>query len=389
MNHGKYVFAQLFDILPRYEFEKCVSRYRGNRRVKGFTCWIQFLAMSFGQLTGRESLRDTVNCLSAHQKKFYHLGINFVVSRSTLAEANENRNWRIYADFAQVLLSRARLLYVHDDFGLDIENTVYALDSTTIDLCLSVFWWATFRKAKAAVKLHTLLDLRGNLPTFIRITDGKTHDVNILDELIFEPLAIYLMDKGYLDFARLFKINSASAYFVTRAKTNLAFARISSNEVDKELGLRCDQTIRLTIDKSRKAYPEHLRRVKYYDKKQKKMYVFLTNNFEITAIEAALLYKHRWKIELFFKWIKQHLKIKTFWGESENVVKTQIWIAVCTYLMVAIARKELKIERNLYEMLQIISVPIFDKTQLNQLLNECQIEQLQEPSSKQLILFDL
>jgi len=389
MNHGKYVFAQLFDILPRYEFEKCVSRYRGNRRVKGFTCWIQFLTMSFGQLTNRESLRDTVNCLSAHQKKFYHLGINFVVSRSTLGEANENRNWRIYADFAQVLLAKARPLYLHDDFGLEISNTVYALDSTTIDLCLSVFWWAKFRKAKAAVKLHTLLDLRGNLPVFIRITDGLTHDVNILDALLFEPLAIYVMDKGYIDFARLFKINSASAFFVIRGKTNLAFKRICSNKIEKELGLRCDQTIRLTIYKSHKAYPEHLRRVKYYDKEQKKIYVFLTNNFEITAIEVALLYKHRWKIELFFKWIKQHLKIKTFWGETENAVKTQIWIAVCTYLMVAIAKKELKLERNLYEILQIISVSIFDKTQLNQLLNECQIDQLHEPSSKQLILFDL
>ena len=389
MNHGKYVFAQLFDILPRYEFEKCVSRYRGNRRVKGFTCWIQFLTMSFGQLTNRESLRDTVTCLSAHQKKFYHLGINFVVSRSTLGEANENRNWRIYADFAQVLLAKARPLYLHDDFGLEISNTVYALDSTTIDLCLSVFWWAKFRKAKAAVKLHTLLDLRGNLPVFIRITDGLTHDVNILDALLFEPLAIYVMDKGYIDFARLFKINSASAFFVIRGKTNLAFKRICSNKIEKELGLRCDQTIRLTIYKSHKAYPEHLRRVKYYDKEQKKIYVFLTNNFEITAIEVALLYKHRWKIELFFKWIKQHLKIKTFWGETENAVKTQIWIAVCTYLMVAIAKKELKLERNLYEILQIISVSIFDKTQLNQLLNECQIDQLHEPSSKQLILFDL
>lgn len=389
MYNGKYIFAQLFETLPKYEFDKCVARYRGDRRVKGFTCWLQFLSMSFGQLTNRESLRDTVSCLSAHQTKFYHLGINYSVNLSTLARANENRNWRIYADFAQVLLIKARLLYLNDDFGLEISNTVYALDSTTIDLCLSVFWWAKFRKAKAAVKLHTLLDVRGNLPVFIRITDGKTHDVNILDELIFEPLAIYLMDKGYIDFARLFKINSASAYFVTRAKTNLAFARISSNEVDKELGLRCDQTIRLTIDKSNKAYPEYLRRVKYYDKEQKKMYVFLTNNFEITAIEVALLYKHRWRIELFFKWIKQHLKIKIFWGETENAVKTQIWIAVCTYLMVAIARKELKLERNLYEILQIISVSIFDKTQLNQLLNECQIEQLQEPSSKQLILFDL
>lgn len=249
MNIGKYIFAQLFDILPKYEFEKCVVRYQGNQKIKGFSCWIQFLTMSFGQLTNRESLRDTVNCLSAHQTKFYHLGINHAVNLSTLARANENRNWQIYADFAQVLLGRARPLYLHDDFGLDIENTVYALDATTIDLCLSVFWWAKFRKAKAAVKLHTLLDLRGNLPTFIRITDGKTHDVNILDELIFEPLAIYLMDKGYIDFARLFKIHLASAYFVTRAKINLAFVRISSNEVDKELGLRCDQTIRLTIYK--------------------------------------------------------------------------------------------------------------------------------------------
>ncbi len=389
MNHGKYVFAQLFDILPKYEFEKCVARYQGDLRVKGFTCWIQFLVMSFGQLTNRESLRDTVNCLSAHHKKFYHLGINSAVSRSTLAVANEHRNWQIYADFAQVLLSRAQLLYQHDDFGLDLANTVYALDATTIDLCLNVFWWAKFRKAKAAVKLHTLLDLRGNLPTFIHISDGKMHDVKVLDELVFEPLAIYLMDKGYLDFQRLFRLNSASAFFVTRAKTNLACARIYSHKVDKTLGLRCDQTIKLTTPKSSKAYPEKLRRVKYYDQEQAKMYVFLTNNFEITAMEVALLYKHRWKIELFFKWIKQHLKIKTFWGETENAVKTQIWIAVCTYLMVAIVKKELKIERNLYEMLQIISVSIFDKTQLNQLLNDSQLQNSEELLFKQLILFDL
>jgi len=389
MNQGKYVFAQLFDILPKYEFDKCVARYQGNFKVKGFTCWLQFLTMSFGQLTSRESLRDTVNCFAAHQKKFYHLGISFAVSRSTLAEANENRNWQIYADFAQVLLIRARRLYLHDDFGLDLENAVYALDATTIDLCLSVFWWAPFRKAKAAVKLHTLLDLRGNLPIFIRITDGKTHDVNILDELVFEPLALYLMDKGYLDFERLFRINSASAFFVTRAKINLACKRIYSTKVDKTLGLRCDQTIKLTTYYSHKAYPAKLRRVKYFDKEQGKTYVFLTNNFEITAMEVALLYKHRWKIELFFKWIKQHLKLKAFWGESENAVKTQIWIAICTYLMVAIAKKELKIERNLYEILQIISVSIFDKTQLNQLLNECPLQNLEIELSKQLNLFDL
>lgn len=389
MNHGKYVFAQLFEILPRYEFDKCVARHDGNFKVRGFTCWIQFLTMAFGQLTGRESLRDTVNCLAAHREKLYHLGINYLVNRSTLAEANEKRNWQIYADFAQVLILKARQLYRCDEFGLEISNTVYALDSTTIDLCLSVFWWARFRRAKAAVKLHTLLDLRGNLPTFIRITDGKTHDVNILDELIFEPLAIYLMDKGYLDFARLYRINQASAFFVTRAKSNLAYRSVCSRKVEKEHGLRCDQTVKLTIYKSRKAYPESLRRVKYYDREQNKTYVFLTNNFEITAMQVALLYKHRWKIELFFKWIKQHLKIKSFWGESENAVKTQIWIAVCTYLMVAIAKKELKLERSLYEILQIISVSVFDKTQLNQLLSEYDLLNSNDSTSNQLILFDL
>jgi Domain of unknown function (DUF4372)/Transposase DDE domain len=389
MNQGKYVFAQLFDRLPKYEFEKCVTRYQGDYKVKGFTCWLQFLVMSFGQLTNRESLRDTVSCLSAHQQKFYHLGINFSVSRSTVAEANEQRNWQMYADFAQVLLAKARPLYLQDDFGLDLSNTVYALDATTIDLCLNVFWWAQFRKAKAAVKLHTLLDLRGNLPTFIQITDGKTHDVKVLDELIFEPFAIYLLDKGYLDFARLFRIQSASAFFVTRAKKNLAFQRRYSCQVDKTLGVQCDQVIKLTTHYSGKAYPDKLRRVKYYDKEQRKTYVFLTNNFEITALEVALLYKYRWRIELFFKWIKQHLKIKTFWGESENAVKTQIWIAICTYLMVAIAKKELNIERNLYEILQILSVSIFDKTPLNQLLQECPL-QIPIPSlPKQLNLLDL
>jgi Domain of unknown function (DUF4372)/Transposase DDE domain len=389
MNHGKYVFAQLFEILPRYEFDKCVARYDGNFKVRGFTCWIQFLTMAFGQLTGRESLRDTVNCLTAHREKLYHLGINYLVNRSTLAEANEKRNWQIYADFAQVLIFKARQLYLTDEFGLEISNTVYALDSTTIDLCLSVFWWARFRRAKAAVKLHTLLDLRGNLPTFIRITDGKTHDVNILDELVFEPLAIYLMDKGYTDFARLYRINQASAFFVTRAKSNLAYSRVGSSTVEKEHSLRCDQTVKLTIYKSRKAYPVNLRRVKYYDRVQNKTYVFLTNNFEITAMQVALLYKYRWKIELFFKWIKQHLKIKSFWGESENAVKTQIWIAVCTYLMVAIAKKELKLERGLFEILQIISVSVFDKTQLNQLLSEYDLLNPNESNSNQLILFDL
>ena len=389
MNHGKYVFAQLFERFPKYEFDKCVARYQGNYKVKELTCRIQFLAMSFGQLTNRESLRDTVTCLSAQHRKLYHLGIRHPVSRSTLAEANEKRDWRIYADYARVLIEQARCLYLTDDIGLEISNTIYALDATTIDLCLSVFWWAPFRKAKAAVKMHTLLDLRGNIPTFIRITDGKTHDVNVLDDLIFEPLAIYLMDKGYLDFARLYRMNAASAFFVTRAKTNLAFVRKYSHQVDPSLGLRCDQTIKLTTPKSSKAYPEKLRRVKYYDKEHDKTYVFLTNNFDITALEVALLYKHRWQVELFFKWIKQHLKIKSFWGESENAVKTQIWIAICTYLMVAIAKKEMGSERSLYEILQIISVSVFDKTPIKQLLLDCDLQNSPELFPKELYLFDL
>lgn len=389
MYHGKYVFSQLFEFLPKYEFEKCIARYNGNYKNKGFTCRNQFLVMSFGQLTNRESLRDTVSCLTAHQQKLYHLGITYDVKLSTLALANENRDWRIYSDFAQVLLARARKLYLKDSFGLDIEHTVYALDATTLDLCLSVFWWAAFRKTKAAVKLHTLLDLRGNLPTFIRISDGKMHDVNILDELVFEAFAIYLMDKGYLDFARLHHLHLAQSYFVTRAKTNLSFSRIEARKVDKETGLRCDQTIKLKVYKSKKGYPEKLRRVKYYDKEQENTYVFLTNNFELSAIEIASLYKYRWQIELFFKWIKQHLKIKKFWGESENAVKTQIWIAICNYLLVAIIKKELKIEKSLYEILQIISVSIFDKSQLNQLLSEMESTSFDEHAVKQLNLFDL
>lgn len=389
MFHGKYVFSQIFEFLPKYEFEKCIARYKGNYKNKGFTCRNQFLAMSFGQLTNRESLRDLVSCLTAHRQKLYHLGFTFEVNLSTLALANENRNWRIYSDLAEVLLARARKLYLADDFGLDISNTVYALDATTIDLCLSVFWWAAFRKTKAAVKLHTLLDLRGNLPTFIHISDGTMHDVKILDELIFEPLAIYLMDKGYLDFARLYRLHLAQSYFVMRAKINLVFIRLKARKVDKETGLRCDQTIKLKVYKSKKSYPESLRRVKYYDKEQRKTYVFLTNNFELSAIEVVSLYKYRWQIELFFKWIKQHLKIKKFWGESENAVKTQIWIAICCYLLVAIVKKELKIEKSLYEILQIISISMFDKSQLNQLLSEIESINSTEPISKQLNLFDL
>ena len=390
MNQGKYAFSQLISFVPQYEFDKCVKRFSGDFKVRHLTCWTQFMTMVFGQITQRESLRDTVTCLRAHQNKLYHLGFNHKVSRAALAKANERRNFRVYANFAQTLIAKARQLYVDDnDFSLEIENTVYALDATTIDLCLSVFWWAKFRQTKAAVKLHTMLDLRGDIPTFIQITDGKTHDVNVLDQITFEPSAIYLMDRGYLDFERLFKIQSASAYFVTRAKKNTAFRRIYSRQVDKQTGLRCDQTIKLTTYYSAKDYPEKLRRIKYFDKEHEKTYVFLTNNFEVSAIEIALLYKHRWKIELFFKWIKQHLKIKTFWGQTKNAVKTQIWIAICTYLLVAIAKKELKIERNLYEILQILSVSVFDKTPLNQLLNQCELQILHDPFANHLNLFDL
>lgn len=390
MNTGQFVFSQLTSFLPRYEFDKCVTRYQGNYRVKDFTCWKQFLTMLFGQITHRESLRDTITCLHAHRSKLYHLGFKHRVFRSTLADANERRNHLIYADFAQILIAKARRLYLHDnDFSVEINNPVYALDATTIDLCLSVFWWAKFRQTKSAIKLNTLLDLRGDIPTFIQITDGKTHEVKILDELVFEPSAFYVMDKGYLDFQRLFALDSATAYFVTRAKKNLAYKRIYSTKVNKQSGLRCDQTIRLTTYKSAKDYPKKLRRIKYFDKEQEKTYVFLTNNFEITALEVTQLYKHRWKIELFFKWIKQHLKIKKFWGETENAVKTQIWIAICTYLTVAIIKKELKIDRNIYEILQILSVSVFDKTPLNQLLNNYELQIEEELFANQLNLFDL
>jgi hypothetical protein len=390
MNKGQYVFGQIAQVLPRRDFDKCVARYRGNHRVRGLTCWIQFLAMSFGQITHRESLRDTVTCLQAHASKLYHLGFNHPVFRSTLADANEGRDWRIYADFAQVLIARARQLYLDDnDFLLEIEGPVYALDATTIDLCLSVFWWAPSRQTKAAIKLHTQLDLRGDIPTFIRITDGLTHEVNILDEIVFEPRAVYIMDKAYLDFARLYRMNLAGAYFVTRAKSNTACERVYSRPVDKQTGLRCDQTVRLKIWQATKDYPKHLRRVKYFDKEHDQTYVFLTNNFEITPMEVALLYKHRWRVELFFKWIKQNLKIKTFWGESENAVKTQIWIAVCTYLTAAILKKELGINRNLYEILQILSVSVFDKTPIKQLLDEYQLQNFNDSCTNQLTLFNL
>ncbi len=333
MHIGKFIFAQLFETFNRYEFDKCVNRYSGNYKVRNFSCWNQFLCMAFGQITHRESINDIITCLNAHHNEVYHMGMKQVVSVSTLTRANENRDWRIYADFANYLLSITKPLYQNDsDFALDLDNAVYAFDSTTIDLCLSVFIWAKFRKTKAAIKLHTLIDLRGNLPTSIYISDGKVHDVNAVDKLSLEENAFYVMDKGYVDFKRLYRMTSLKSFFVVRAKNNLKFRVIKSRAVDKSKGLRCGQTIRLTIKKSAKDYPLPLRRIKYYDKETDLLLVFLTNNFEIDAMLIAMIYKQRWQVELFFKWIKQHLKILVFWGTSPNAVKTQIWIAVATYL---------------------------------------------------------
>ena len=390
MNQGKFVFSQLFEYINKYEFEKCVSRYQGNYKVRDFSCWSQFLYMSFGQITHRESCSDIITCLNAHRNSAYHLGIPQNVAVSTLTRANENRDWRIYADFASYLISITRPLYLeNNDFVLDLENTVYAFDSTTIDLCLSAFVWAKFRKTKAAVKLHTLLDLRGNLPTFIYISEGKLHDVNALEELLSEVNAFYVMDRAYVDFSRLFRMNQALSYFVVRAKKTLKFRVIKSSKVDKETGLKCDQTIRLKIKKSAKDYPMYLRRVKFYDKEKKRMFVFLSNNFEITPLLIAQLYKQRWQVELFFKWIKQHLRIKAFWGYSPNAVKTQVWIAVCSYVLVAFVKKQLKVELSPYEITQILSVSIFSKVPLNELfINFPKDDNNNEPCN-QLKLFDL
>ena len=371
MYTGKLIFTQALDHLPQHTFRRCVKRYNGDRHVKRFTCQDQFRSMAFAQLTYRESLRDIEACLKAQQNKLYHMGIRSSVARSTLAEANEKRDWRIYADFAQSLIQTARRLYINEDFGLDLDNTVYALDATTIDLCLSVFPWANFRQTKAAIKLHTLLDLRGSIPAFIHISDGKLHDVNVLDILIPEPGAYYIMDRGYLDYKRLHQLNQDAAFFVIRAKSNLQFRRIYSHPVDKSTGLHCDQTIKLTGFYPRQHYPNMLRRIKFYDAKTDKQLVFLTNNFSLPALTIAELYRHRWQVELFFKWIKQHLRIKSFFGTSENAVKTQVWIAVSVYVLVAIIKKRLKIEASLYSILQILSLTIFETMTLDQLLTGC------------------
>lgn len=371
MYQGKYVFAQVMDTIVRYEFNKVVEEFHGQQYVKRFSCWDQFLTMSFGQLATRESLRDTVVCLQAHREKLYHVGFRSQPARSTLADANEQRDWKIWSTFAQTLITEARALYLGDNaFSLDLDGAVYLLDATTIDLCLSVFPWAHFRTTKSAVKLNMGLDARGNIPAFFDISNGNVHDVHFLDRIDYEVGAHYVMDRGYVDFARLHKIHRAEAFFVVRAKDNLSARRLYSNVVDKTTGLRCDQTIILTGVKTCTRYPEKLRRIKYYDHETDQCYVFLTNDFASPASTVCMLYRYRWQIELFFKWIKQHLRIKAFWGTSHNAVKTQVCIAICTYLIVAILKKRLKIDRSLYEILQILSVSLFDKTPINTLVSE-------------------
>ena len=388
MHEGKLVFSQVTDHLPLHTFRRCVQRYHGERYVKKFRCFDQYLVMAFAQLTYRESLRGIEACLRSQNSKLYHMGIRATISRSTLAQANEQRDWRIYCDFAHSLIKIARPLYAKEELGLDLDHTIYALDATTIELCLSVFPWALFRSTKSAVKLHTLLDLRGNIPTFIHISDGKLHDVNVLDILIPEPGAFYIMDRGYLDFDRLFRLDQTGAFFVTRAKKNIKFKRRYSHQVDKTNGLICDQTIVLTGLNSKNDYPQPLRRIKYYDHKTNKTLNFLTNNFAIPAQTVADLYRHRWQVELFFKWIKQHLKIKSFFGTAANAVKSQNWIAISVYVLVAIIKKRLNIKADLYTILQILSLTLFEKIPLDQLLMNSDYKNDDYDIDNQLNLFD-
>ena len=388
MNQGRSVFSQLISFLPDREFRRCVERYQGDIRPRGFSCWDQYLAMAFAQLTYRESLRDIEACLRSMQGKLYHLGFRSKVARSTLADANESRDWRIYADFAQVLIAIARPLYAHDPIGVDLDQSLYALDSTTIDLCLSLFPWAKFRGHKAAIKMHTLLDLHGNIPTFIRITSGNVHDVNLLDEILPEAGAFYVMDRGYIDFQRLFVFTLSPAFFVVRTKSNVLLQRRYSHPVDKSTGVRSDQTVILTSFQSASVYPDALRRVSYFDAETNKRLKFLTNNFVLPALAIAQIYKCRWQVELFFKWIKQHLRIKAFYGTSENAVKTQIWIAVSVYVLVAIVRKRLRLEASLYQTLQILSVMLFEKTPILSALQGIDMDADFTENINQLILFD-
>ena len=388
MYAGQVVFSQLMEFLPRREFRECVTRYQGDRRVRNLSCRDQFLSMAFAQLTFRESLRDIETCLTALQSKLYHAGFRGEIHRSTLADANEHRDWRIYADFAQVLIRRARRLYADDELVVSLDQTVYALDSTTIDLCLALFPWARFRTHKGAVKLHTLIDLRGSIPCFVYISHGKMHDVTAFDHLVPEPGAFYVMDKGYVDFRRLQRLQEHSAFFLLRAKRNLQSTRRARRVVDKTTGLRCDQTILLTGPKSSRLYPGPLRRVGYWDEVNEKRFVFLTNNFTLPALTIAELYRGRWRVELFFKWIKQHLRIKAFYGHSANAVKTQVWIAISVYVLLAIVKRELQLSLSLYEILQISSLSLFEKTPRKQMFSRENIPTSNIPGHNQLTLFD-
>jgi len=388
MNQGKSIFSQIMDFLPKHKFRQCVNRYGGNYRVRSFTCFDQFMCMAFAQLTYRESLRDIECCLRAMREKLYHMGIRGKISRSTIAYANENRDWRVYCDFAKVLIHQARQLYVGDDFGLQLQETVYALDATIIDLCLSVFPWARFRSTKGGIKLHTLLDLKGNIPSFIAITEGRVHEVNILDELIPEAGAIYIMDRGYLDFERLNLLHQGSSFFIVRGKSNTRIRRLYSLPVDKSCGLRCDQIVVPIGFYTRKNYPEKLRRIKFIDVDKQKKIILLTNQMTLPAFTITELYRCRWQVELFFKWIKQHLRIKAFYGTSENAVKTQIWIAISVYVLVAIIKKRLKLDLSLYKILQIFSITLFEKMPILQALTDTDYKNKITNGHIQLNLFD-
>ncbi len=389
MNQGKYVFSQLIELVSAKSFQTIVNRHSGEYKVKEFSCWKQFLCMAFGQLTHRESLSDTLLCLKANTNKLYHLGIGDLVAKSTLSKANENRSFQIYEDLAMLLIQEAKQLYISDsDLEVHLKNNVFAIDATTIDLCLSTFYWATFRSTKGGIKLHTQLDLKTSIPTFILITNALLHDVNALDYITFEANSFYVMDRGYVDYRRLYHIHQCQAFYVTRAKDKMNYRRLYSHKVDKSKGVLCDQTIMLNGYYAAKDYPEKIRRIKFYDEETGKGLIFLTNNFQLKATEIAQLYKHRWKIELFFKWIKQHLKIKSFWGHSENAVKTQVWIAVSVYVLVAIAKKKYRIENSLYEILQILSISIFEKTPMNQLFQQTQLQYFKEQNLNQLKMWD-
>lgn len=388
MNNGKYVFAQITYFLNHNEFNRCVNKFGGNYKVQHFTCWHQLLTMMFGQLANRESLSDLVICLQSQRSKYYHLGMGRGSSKANLAKANENRDSRIFEEFAQSLIAEARRICV-PEFELDINGSVYAIDATVVDLCLSVFWWGKFRRNKAAVKLNTILDLKTNIPTFVHITGGMIHEVNSLDSISFEEGAFYVMDKAYIDFTRFLRIEKSKAYYVTRAKQNFQFIRISSKKVNKISGIKCDQVVRLKNEKVLNSYPEPIRRIKYFDSELSRNFIFITNNFEMSALDIATLYKYRWKIELFFKWIKQHLKIKTFWGYSLNAVKTQVYVAIITYLLISIIKNKLKIRKSQYEILQILSISLLCKTPLTELLRDVETDELEEADSNQLNIFDL